>query len=141
VWVLNHANEEQTKLVHPTAKARHYCLASLLKLSYNSNHKLEATMLLSRYAMLVVLAAVPAFAQIYNAPVPPQSITSGHLSGYHVFTNTGSVTKVTGSWRVPSVGCDGVAVSNVLFFVGIDNGENLEQIGTGAVCTTIGLRY
>jgi hypothetical protein len=115
-------------------------------------------MFLQRFAVLGVLAVLPAVAQVYNAPASPQadvkapsrrhglpkdvrvrpdgSITNTFWSGYLVNGPDGSVTDVKGSWTVPAVTCADSATTYSSFWVGIDGypSTTVEQAGTASDC-------
>jgi hypothetical protein len=108
-----------------------------------------------RFAILGVLVALPALAQVPGQPVPTPgpdlslvqhapmrfhslrpdgSVSSSNWSGYAV---TGSeFTYAKGSWIVPSVNCGKTPNSYAAFWVGIDGytSTTVEQTGTLTVC-------
>jgi len=73
------------------------------------------------------------------ANVVPSSV----WSGYVVEGPTSSVTAITGSWRIPTVTCNGSEPTSVIAWVGMDGLSNtsVEQIGTGTICTSNGPEY
>ena len=114
-------------------------------------------MYLHRFGVLITLVILPAFAQVYNAPISPRNIphrygpvrnlqthpdgsgTSDSWSGYILTAATGSVTDVKGSWLVPEVSCPASGTTESGFWVGIDFGDTstnqtLEQTGTASNC-------
>lgn len=109
-------------------------------------------MLSKKFAVLVVLAVLPALAQVstqttanvlaprqhapmrLHAALPDGSVESENWSGYAV---TGSSFKLAaGSWTVPSVDCSKTPNTYAAFWVGIDgySSNTVEQTGTDSDC-------
>jgi hypothetical protein len=102
----------------------------------------------------VILAGANWLMQAQEVPVPsphqhsPVSIIRNHndgtydstnWSGYAVTGATGSVTQVTGSWKVPSATCSqGSGAQYSSFWIGIDGwtSPTVEQIGTDSDCSS-----
>ncbi|HVM92229.1 MAG TPA: G1 family glutamic endopeptidase [Terriglobales bacterium] len=120
-------------------------------------------MLSKKLASLIVLAALPSFAQVQVRPdaspatealaprqhapmrlhgyTPAGSVTSENWSGFAV---TGSsFTSAKGSWIVPSVNCSVTPSTYSSFWVGIDgySSSTVEQTGTDSDCSGRTARY
>lgn len=122
-------------------------------------------MVSKRFAILAVLAALPALAQVSNSPVAlsadeviapfqhaapmrlhtqpttPGAVTSENWSGYAV---TGSAfSSAEGSWTQPSVNCTKTPNAYAAFWVGIDgyNSTTVEQTGTIGYCVGTTAHY
>jgi len=107
-----------------------------------------------RLGILLVLAALPALAQVRGAPdatltttISPRQHAPMRLHGYRPgavesenwsgFAVTGSEFKVAkGSWTVPSVDCSKTPNTYAAFWVGIDgySSNTVEQTGTDSDC-------
>jgi Peptidase A4 family len=109
-------------------------------------------MLSRKLAVLVVLAVVPALAQVstqttaeilaprqhapmrWRATMPDGSVESENWSGYAV---TGSsFTAAEGSWTIPTVNCSTTPNTYSSFWVGLDgySSSTVEQTGTDSDC-------
>jgi len=118
---------------------------------------------LGMLGILLVLAILPAFAQVTGTPSSPETaqlvaphqfhpmkfhkvrsdgtVESTNWSGYAVTGSSFTVAK--GSWTVPAVNCSKTPNTYAAFWVGIDgyNSDSVEQTGTLAECVGTSATY
>lgn len=98
---------------------------------------LAASLALLVASVPAALAAGPATAGLPGSIVggPTSTQSSTYFSGYSAYMFGGSFSKVSATWKVPKVTCDGTDEA-MFIWVGLDdNGHKyLEQAGTAAWC-------